>query len=289
MHLHRRIATRLEAGYGGRAGEVAAQLAVHFERGGQTPQAIHYWQQVGENAARRHAYPEAIAALRTGLALLATLPDTPERTRHELARQLILGELLMAAHGMASPEAGEAYTRAHALCQHVMETPQHFQVLWGLCQYYRAQAHLRTAEELSQQLFHLGQRLDVPVLVLAGHVALGTVAFYRGNVVAARAHLEASLDLCVTSQPPTPLFSSGYEPGVMHGSWFALVLWLLGYADQAQQRSQGALALAQQIGHPPSQAVAAAYASMFSQCRRDAAATSYSQKTRSHLASGSYA
>ena len=35
MQLHRRIGARLEAGYGARAGEIAAQLAVHFERGGE--------------------------------------------------------------------------------------------------------------------------------------------------------------------------------------------------------------------------------------------------------------
>ena len=35
MQLHQRIGRRLEAGYGARAGEIAAQLAVHFERGGE--------------------------------------------------------------------------------------------------------------------------------------------------------------------------------------------------------------------------------------------------------------
>jgi hypothetical protein len=38
----------------------------------------------------------------------------------------------MDAQGMAAPEAGEAYMRAHALCQQVEEAPQHFQVLRGL-------------------------------------------------------------------------------------------------------------------------------------------------------------
>ena len=63
---------------------------------------MHYWQQAGDNAARRHAHHEAIAALTKGLALLATLPDSPERTQHELALQLTLGELLIAAKGIAA-------------------------------------------------------------------------------------------------------------------------------------------------------------------------------------------
>jgi predicted ATPase len=81
VQLHQRIGARLEAGYGAQASEIATQLAVHFERGGKTLQAVHYWQQAGDNAARRNAHPEAITSLRKGLALLATLPDSPERSR----------------------------------------------------------------------------------------------------------------------------------------------------------------------------------------------------------------
>ena len=42
VQLHRRIGARLEAGYGAQAGEIAAQLAVHFERGGEVQRAVHY-------------------------------------------------------------------------------------------------------------------------------------------------------------------------------------------------------------------------------------------------------
>ena len=104
--LHQRIGVRLEAGYGARAGEVATQLAVHFERGGATAQAVHYAQQAADNAARRNAHHEASTALRKGLALLATLPDNPERSQHELALLLTLGELLRTTQGRGVPGRG---------------------------------------------------------------------------------------------------------------------------------------------------------------------------------------
>jgi predicted ATPase len=119
VQLHRRIGARLEAGYGARAGEIAAQLAVHFERGSETQLAVHYWQQAADNATRRKAYHEAVATLRKGLALLAMLPESRERTQSELALQLNLGELVMAVQGRASLEASEVYTRAQALGQQV--------------------------------------------------------------------------------------------------------------------------------------------------------------------------
>ena len=51
------------------------------------------------------------------------------------------------------------------------------------------------------------------------------------------------------------------------------VLWLLGYADQAQLRSQEALALARHVEHTPSRAYAAYFVTTLSQCRRDVVAT----------------
>jgi predicted ATPase len=50
-------------------------------------------------------------------------------------------------------------------------------------------------------------------------------------------------------------------------------LWALGYADQAQQRSEEAFALAQQLGAPPSLAYAQLFGAILTQYRRDAAAT----------------
>src|SRR5262249_29879182 len=61
--LHRRVGARLEASYGARPGDIAAQLAVHFERGGEIPRAVHYWQQAGDNATRRNAHHEAVTAV----------------------------------------------------------------------------------------------------------------------------------------------------------------------------------------------------------------------------------
>ena len=176
--LHQRIGTRLEAGYGVQAGAIVAQLAVHFERGGEVRRAVHSWHQVGDTSARRNAYPEAMAALTKGLALLATLPESAERARHELTLQLALGALLLAMKGRTAPEVGEVYTRAHALGQQVGELQQCCQALWGLVQFHAALGHVRRAGALSQQLFQLTQQQPEPALVSEGHLALGHVLLY---------------------------------------------------------------------------------------------------------------
>jgi predicted ATPase/DNA-binding winged helix-turn-helix (wHTH) protein len=273
QQLHWRIGLRLEAGYGGQARGIAARLAVHFERGGEITQAVAYWQQAGDNAARRNTYAEAITALRTGLALLVMLPESPERTQREIELQLILGELLMVARGMASLEAGEAYSRAYTLCQQGGETRPLFRALWGLIGFHNGHGRLRTGAELGRQLFDLAQRQHDPVLVQASHLIMGGNALYLGHLVAARTHLEQSLELSAVPLSSPLLFAGRFHPTITSYAWILRPLCQLGYADQAQQRCQEALALAQQLGHTPSLALVEFFAAALSQFRQDVATT----------------
>jgi predicted ATPase len=227
-------------------------------------------------AARRNAYHEGVAYLRKGLTLLTTLPASAERTRDELTLLLILGALLMAARGTAAPEAGEVYTRAHALCQQIEAPLQRCQVLWGLIQFSIVHAQLRILGEMGQQLLHLGQAQGDPTMVLEAYIALEMGAFHRGDLVTTRAYMEHSLPLCHTWPAPTLSVYSGYEPRIFHAVWFTWVLWALGYAEQSQQRCQEMLALAQQVGHTASLGLAQMAATILVQYRRDAAATSAS-------------
>jgi adenylate cyclase len=140
------------------------------------------------------------------------------------------------------------------------------------------------AGELSQQFFRLAPHQHDTTLVLESYMDLGLVAFYRGDPAAARAHLEQSLRLSDVQLPPPSLFSGGHEVRVTTLIFLALALWMLGYADQARQRGQEALARAQQVAHPPSLAWAHIYTAMLSQYRRDMAAVQAHAETVMALA-----
>ena len=71
--LHQRIGARQEAGYGAQAREIAAELAVHFERGRDPRRAVQYLWQAGRNALQRSAHREAISPLDQGV---GAPPDT---------------------------------------------------------------------------------------------------------------------------------------------------------------------------------------------------------------------
>src|SRR4029078_11920318 len=112
VQLHRRIGDQGAELYGERAREIAAALAMDFERGANYKQAARYLQQAADNAVRRFAYQEAVALSRRGLDLLGKLPDGLERAEQELCLQLTLGVPLIATEGYAAPEVGSVYLKA---------------------------------------------------------------------------------------------------------------------------------------------------------------------------------
>ncbi len=88
--IHGRIGERGEAIYGERVGEIAAELAVHFEQARDWNRAVKYLQLAAENAAGRFANHEAVALAHHGLELLDTLPEMPACATREPALRRIL-------------------------------------------------------------------------------------------------------------------------------------------------------------------------------------------------------
>jgi predicted ATPase len=123
---HQRVAQVLETQFPETAAAQPELLAHHCTEAGLNAQAVAYWQQAGQRAIQRSAHVEAMSHLTRGLERLATLPDTAERTQHELSLQTTLGSTLMATKGQGAPEVGQAYARARELCRQVGKTPQLF-------------------------------------------------------------------------------------------------------------------------------------------------------------------
>ncbi|MGH8583208.1 MAG: hypothetical protein ACREWG_10575, partial [Gammaproteobacteria bacterium] len=239
-----------ESASGGRAAEIAAELAVHFESGGDTPRAIRYLGQAADQALRHAAHREAADHLTKGLALLKTLPETPERTQQELRLQVALSAPLAMTKGYAAPEVGRAYSRARALSQEVEETPQLFPMLYGLCRFYMLRAELQTAYEQAERLLSLAQRAEDLGLLRMAHMMLLAILAFRGEFVRARSHLGQTTALYNPHQGRSLLFLYGDDPEVAslsHGAW---TLWYLGYPDQALERIDEALTLARELSHP---------------------------------------
>ncbi len=115
-----------------------------------------------------------------------------------------------------------------------------------------------------------GRERPDPELVLLGHRILGMTHFYSGRPVAAREHLETGLSLGGSRR------SASYEldESVVHcRSLLGLVLWILGYPDQALERCNEAVSIARRINHPMSLGCAHHHRGMVLFFRHDVDAT----------------
>src|SRR5262249_49458222 len=149
------------------------------------------------------------------LELLATLPDTHERTQHELRLHLTLGRPLLFIKGFSSPEVQATYTRARELCQQVGETLQLFSVLHGLRSFHQVRGELLAARELGKQLLDLAQREHDPAMLVEAHWALGYTLFHLGELSTAQVHMEQSLSFYDAQRHHSPVFLDGREPGMI--------------------------------------------------------------------------
>jgi len=272
--LHERAAQAIEGLFAERLPEHYNALAHHYSRSANTTKAIDYLHRAGEQAVERSAYAEAVSHLTAALDLLTALPETRERSQQELTVQMTLGMALRATKGAGAPEVERLNTRARELCERVGEPPQLFRVLWGFWLMYNGRGDYQTMRALGEQLLSLAQRLEDPDLLLEAHHALWTSLFSGGELAAARMHQEQGLRLYDPQRHRThAALYSGHDPGVCCRYRAAPTLWLLGYPDQAVASSQAALALAQQLAHPFSLALALYWAAVLHHLCREASPT----------------
>jgi adenylate cyclase len=135
-------------------------------------------------------------------------------------------------------------------------------------------AEHRRARELAEEALSLAQQVGHPLLVALGHWWLGLASFGLGGYTAARTHFQQVISFYEPQEHHQSLVSlQGLDAGVSALSFDACCLWALGYPEQALQRSEEALALACELGHPFSLADGLAFGGCeYNKMRRDACA-----------------
>jgi predicted ATPase len=267
QQYHQRIAQVLVEQFPETAETQPELLAHHCTEAGLAEQAVGYWQRAGQRSNARSAYVEAVAHCTKGLDVLRILPDTPERTRHELDMQLTLAQALASTKGFAASETGHAFVRARELCRQVGDTSQLFAMLEGLGLFYENRGEYQTTRDLAEECLTLAQRQHDPVLLMRAHYRLGMALYWLGELIPARTHLEQEFTF---STPQQDRSLTGYMLSkVPCLAYAAFTLWMLGYPAQALMRSQEMCALAQGLSHAYSLARALYYCAMLHGLRRE--------------------
>jgi tetratricopeptide (TPR) repeat protein len=240
---HRKIAERLEAGYAGRADDIASELAVHFDQGQRPAQAARYYVRAGDRAARRFGNVEAVAHFERALALVPTLPEGRDRDVLELHASFGLGQRLFPLRGAGAIPVLE---RARDLAQRLEDPRLLAAVLTRLQLGRAARGDFRDAALHTTALFQAIDAVAEPALRTSATQTEALIALHRGRFVEAHRLFETlgvhEANVAVSDPAALPLVAAISNA--------ALLLLFTGRPQEALTVQRRAFAIAEASGDP---------------------------------------
>jgi predicted ATPase len=234
-----------------RTGEIAGELAVHFEEGRDYPAAVRHRIRAAENALGRSAHGEALGHVQQALDVLDRALVGGERDEAELRVHLVEAAAYSAAKGFGAPEVESAYRRASVLSTTVGDEALRTSVLCGLWSLAMVHADLATASELAAELDRLAEAsADTGMRLLAHNVCGETYVISGAGLAAAAERAEQARALHDPTAHRALALLHGEDPGVICRLYGAKAAWLLGRPSLARSRAHEALGLARELGYP---------------------------------------
>lgn len=221
--LHARVAQAIEHIQAHDLDAVSAQLAAHYQHAGKAKHAIPWYQRAARAAEARFDYTHAAELLDAALALLATLPPTEART--DLECTLLLAQIgsLTVFEGFTGPKMAKVFNRLEAIVTTIQDDRLRYLVLRELRWYAGSIGAMQVSYVHAEALLDLALRLEESDYLVEAYNALGVVCRYMGRLLQAKQHLERALDLCPDGAPLNVFIN------------LSLILWQLGYADDARR------------------------------------------------------
>jgi tetratricopeptide (TPR) repeat protein len=252
--LHRRVAERYEGTCSGEIGIIAAELALHFERGLQYQRAAEYYAAAADGALRVNADAEAEGCAVRGIEATSKLPDGEGRNRLELKLRLNLCAALSTLRSGEDSNIEAAYQQVAALSSKLPSSPELIPSLLGIARYHQHRG--RTSDE--RRLINLAMEIASS----AHPELLGVVRFHDANLAfligdharACEVAEKGSQDEVIDS-----ISSQGFDH---RGGLLNVLCWsrcMQGHGQSAKRAAEGQMALARASKHPLSTAFAEAW------------------------------
>ncbi len=249
--LHGAIALVLERRFPELVRSTPEVIAQHFERAGQSEKAIGYWQQAGERDLRRFALKESMAHYSNALRLVASLPDTPERSAVELGICLGLALTQLIAIGPTASESRAHYERALALSQALPDRGREkFLATWGVWFHKTMSGHSAEGFQLADELVAIARQLGDSDLLLEAYHARVPGLFRAADLPGMKEAAEEVMRLYNRERHRNhAYYFGGHDSRVCGQSFYAMSLWGLGFPDQALQMAWQCIEDGRTLGH----------------------------------------
>jgi class 3 adenylate cyclase/tetratricopeptide (TPR) repeat protein len=255
--LHR-IAADTAAATLERDGEGSAEVvAFHFAQAEAPLDAAGWWIRAGRTSARASATTEAISHFRNALVALETVAVSDRHQRLELDAWAGLGPLVMAAEGVGSAAAAEAYEHSIRLAEALGDEVQLFRSRFGTWHLNNVKGDARSAKRIADTLLQQATRTCDEDECLQAHHASWSTAWMRADFRHGFDQIDRGLALYDEERHADHKFVyGGHDPGVcchMFASWHYMST---GNVDRALAETDASLRLSQRLEHPYSTSVA---------------------------------
>jgi class 3 adenylate cyclase/tetratricopeptide (TPR) repeat protein len=248
--LHARIADALQQLFPQLVDQQPELLARHLTEAAKFEDALQFWCLAADRALRSSAYREVAGHCTRGLQILESVGQDDAQLRTELMLQLQLGIAQTATLGPAAPAMFNAFDRARQIAEGLHDQSTLAAALLGLWAHYQAQAQLKPAIELAEQLVSIGGDIGDDALCVQGHVASLTVSYKMGMFDEAWQHFERGIALHRPGMKVIGVIPNYADPGPdlrLHGSFVA---WVRGYPQRAKSLAEDTIAAALETGQP---------------------------------------
>jgi DNA-binding SARP family transcriptional activator len=248
-YLHKQIAGAIETLHSNNLKAVSGRLAFHYDRAGLVEKAIACYQTASEYAREIYANEESEMLLKRAVALLTQLPEEKERNRLECDLQTGLVLTLFHIKGYGADEVVEACIRVFSLSE-TMQVQPPFPVKRIYAISTLVNGRIEQSSQIGRELYdQAGSTGDNIELVEACYV-LGVTLCRQANYSEVKRFFNEGLDRYDPDDQQNHTLRFGQDPSVICMVRWAIVEWVTGNDNKAQQLCEEALKKAIIINHP---------------------------------------
>lgn len=285
--FHRCVAEALESGFGDSDQTVAADLSIHWERGGNRVRAADFHYAAAENALKKVAYSDAVAHLQAGISLIHkddSALDVAEAAL-DLRLHLALGSALIASSGGAASEVERVYEHVAMMSRSIGNVSAEFAALFGLRSVALTRGHVKDADLHGRELLEIANYAEDERLKTQASLAVANTSFQLGKLTSAERNLEHALGIVNTEDHVSDELVFGMHPGIFAYGLQGIVHELSGRRNEADVSLGHLVALEEGSSHGFSRATAANFTAWLFQIRNSPAETAAASERAIEIAS----
>ncbi|MGI9265205.1 MAG: AAA family ATPase, partial [Gammaproteobacteria bacterium] len=252
QELHARIAECMAAGFSGAEETVAAELALHFELGGNRNRATRFLRLAAKKTESLKSPADTLNYLERALKQISALPKKADRDQLELDVTLQLIPSLIGAEGYTSKRLPGYVEQAIELCERLDDQESLLRALNTQVALMTVPGDWISMKPHVEKLLSASDSVSDPKLQAQSRYSSAWIDLATGDVERAYEQLQAVVDSLEHEELREPARLLGHDPIVSSMSGLAFIEWLIGRADLAESTARRCRMRAEAVGAPQS-------------------------------------